>query len=152
MWMTQITERADLAACLPRGASRVVCPACETACAVPAGAKLAEIACVACLAPLAEPALHGGARALKQVSTWCDRTRVPGPGYAMVACPHCNLACLVPIGVGLAATGCIGCLGLLGPGPLVRHDLHVLTGARDPWDEVRVLPCVAPPDLLAASL
>jgi hypothetical protein len=64
----------------------------------------------------------GDVRAARVVAEWPDKAVAPGPGYAVVECPHCAMFCVVEVG-GVARTACIGCLRPLGESPLVRIDL-----------------------------
>jgi hypothetical protein len=98
----------------------VACATCGTGCAVPVRADLGRVGCIACLRPFES---SPSAAALTSVADWWEKSRVPGPGYALVDCPRCATECVVPVGVALEETGCIGCLAPLGPGPLVRREL-----------------------------
>lgn len=150
MWMLRITDRADRVTSLRPGYRQLDCPACQTACVAPDDVPLVDVGCAACLAPLARPPHGRRAQAVRRLAEWADKRAAPGPGHGVVACPHCGLACLVAVGLGLAATGCVGCLALLGDGPLVRHDLAAFE--RDPWEDVRLVPCLAVGDLASLVL
>ncbi len=118
----------------------IVCHRCGTQCVLPADARLDETVCVGCVQRLgdADPVAAGWPRALRAVAEWADKAAVPGPGYGLVSCPHCEMECVVEVGEA-ARTGCIGCLQPLGAQPLIRKDLvtryPVCAGARVPVDD-----------------
>ncbi len=99
----------------------IVCHRCGMECVLPAGARVDETVCVGCVRRLADPP-PGDAVAARALADWSNKATVRGPGYGIVACPHCDEECVVEVGAA-ARTGCGACLQSLGTGPLVRADL-----------------------------
>ncbi len=102
----------------------IVCHRCGAETVVARSAALEETGCIRCVRRLSVPPRvdRDPPRALRFVSGWCDKARVPGPGYGIVECPHCAVRCVVEVGA-TARTGCAACLRPLGPRPLLRMDL-----------------------------
>ncbi len=111
----------------PVGCRDVVCHRCGTRCAVATGARLDETACIGCLRPLTAARDEYG-HSVRALAGWWDKATAPGPGYGIVACPHCATSCVVEVG-GAARTACVGCLRALGSAPLIRMDLTPSDGA-----------------------
>jgi len=108
----------------------IVCHRCGTECVLPAGARVDETVCIGCVQRLADPPRRHDrpATAARSAAEWSNKGAVRGPGYGVVACPHCDEECIVEVGEA-ARTGCGSCLRPLGAGPLVRADIVVRDSA-----------------------
>src|SRR6266481_8096852 len=102
----------------------IVCHRCGTECVLPAWVRVDETVCIGCVQRLADPPRRHDrpATAARAAAEWSNKGAVAGPGYGVVACPHCDEECVVEVGAA-ARTGCGACLQSLGTGPLVRADL-----------------------------
>jgi len=131
IWMAE--EKINMTKALEKIAGRrrrmnvdrdIVCHRCGTECVLPAGARVDETVCIGCVQRLADrPRAHDRpAAAVCAVAEWSDKGAVGGPGYGIVACPHCGEECVVEVGAA-ARTGCGACLRPLGAGPLIRADV-----------------------------